>query len=91
MSTDDYGDDRYGMMRVHIADRRADLACQRYTRANLRMHANRHGLTAKLKRDLAWFMAQHGLIDADGYLRDGFPAGERDPGCRACERSVEVF
>ena len=27
------------------------------------------------KNDLAWYMAQHGLIDAEGNLRDGFPGG----------------
>lgn len=72
----DYNDDRAGMMRVHIAYERGRLACERYTRAQLRMHANgRLPRTGhQLKSDLAWDLAQHGLISPDGYLRDGFPA-----------------
>lgn len=71
----EYEDDRYGMMRVHIAQRRGDLACERYTRNNLRAFAKGHGLTlgSLRKRDLATSMAYSGLISADGYLRDGFP------------------
>lgn len=73
-----YSDDHYGQMRVHIASRRGDLACDKYTRDQLRVHAKTHGvITAfrqRYKRDLAWYMAQHGLIDAEGNLRDGFPA-----------------
>jgi hypothetical protein len=69
-----YDDDRYGMMRVHIAQRRGDLACQRYTRNHLRAVAIGHGVTSvPRKHDLATRMAYSGLIDADGYLRDGFP------------------
>ena len=70
-----YEDDRYGMMRVHIAQRRGDLACERYTRNNLRAFAKGHGVTPSSlsKRDLATRMAYSGLISADGYLRDGFP------------------
>lgn len=72
-----YNDDRPGLMRIHIADQRGRLACQRYTRNRLRAHAKAHGVTTafgnRLKAGLAWDLAQHGLIDADGYLRDGFP------------------
>ena len=72
-----YSDDRPGMMRVHIAEERGRLACERYTRDALRAHAKGHGLSTafewRYKRNLAWNMAQHGLIDADDYLRDGFP------------------
>jgi hypothetical protein len=72
----DYGDDRYGMMRIHIASRRADLACARFSRDALRHWAKGHGspTAVRLKHDLAWYMAQHGLIDAEGNLRDGFPS-----------------
>jgi len=71
----DYDDDRPGLMRIHIASRRADLACKRYTRNTLRAFAKGHGApySSGLKNDLAWHMAQHGLIDAEGNLRDGFP------------------
>lgn len=71
----EYADDRRGMMRVHIAQGRGDLACDRYSRSALRAHAQGHGVTASVlhKRDLATRMAYEGLIDADGYLRDGFP------------------
>ena len=71
-----YSDDRYGQMRVHIADERARLACARYSRDALREWAKSHGKTAayRLKRDLAWYMAQWGFIDAEGNLRDGFPS-----------------
>ncbi|EFQ84733.1 hypothetical protein HMPREF0063_10074 [Aeromicrobium marinum DSM 15272] len=71
----DYSDDRYGCMRVHIAARRGELACSRFRRNTLRSHAKAHGLRlgSLRKTDLAWQMAQHGLIDANGYLRDGFP------------------
>ena len=71
----DYGDDRYGMMRVHIAARRARLAGGIYTRDQLRRWAKVHGLrlSGLRKLDIGWHMAQHGLIDADGHLRDGFP------------------
>jgi hypothetical protein len=71
-----YGDDRPGMMRVHIARERANAACRLYTRAGLNAHARSHGISTshRLKYDLAWYMAQHGLIDRDGSLRDGFPS-----------------
>ena len=71
-----YTDDRYGYMRVHIAAERARLACERYTRNSLRAVAKGKGLRlgSLRKRDMAWHMAQSGLIDADGFLRDGFPA-----------------
>ncbi len=69
-----YDDDRHGMMRVHIAQRRGDLACDRYTRDALRAFAKEHGITPSIlgKRDLATRMAYHGLIGADGHLRNGF-------------------
>lgn len=75
MSEQTYEDDRYGMMRVHVAQRRGDLACDRYTRNNLRAFAKGHRVTPSSlrKRDLATRMAYEGLIDRDGYLRDGFP------------------
>ena len=71
----DYTDDRPGMMRVHIAHERAEAACKGHSRPQLNEHAKAHGLPTshRLKRTLAWFMAQHGLIDAHGNLRDGFP------------------
>jgi hypothetical protein len=73
----DYGDDRYGLMRVHIAAQRARWACDKFSRNFLREWAKEHGVSAahRLKFDLAWHMAQHGLIDAEGNLRDGFPGG----------------
>ena len=76
--TDNYADDRPGLMRIHVADERGRLACARYTRNALRAHAKAHGVTTafrnRYKRDLAWAMAQHGLIAPDGSLRDSFPA-----------------
>ena len=77
-----YDDDRYGMMRVHIAQRRGDLACDRYTRNVLRAFAKGHGVTPSIlgKRDLATRMAYHGLIDAGGNLRNGFPTTPLPPG-----------
>lgn len=77
-----YDDDRYGTMRVHIAQRRGDLACDRYTRDALRAFATKHGITPSIlgKRDLATRMAYHGLIDAEGHLRDGFPNRVTPPG-----------
>jgi hypothetical protein len=76
---DGYGDDRRGMMRVHIAAQRGRLAGERYTRNALRAHAKGHGLRlgALRKSDIGWHMAQAGLIDEAGYLRDDYPkAGE---------------
>lgn len=72
-----YSDDRRGMMRIHIAAQRSRLAGDRYTRDALRAHAKRHGLRlgSATKYHLGWHLAQHGLIDADGFLRDGFPTG----------------
>lgn len=80
MSAVAYDDDRRGHMRVHIADRRGQEACSRYTRNALRNHAKGAGLRlgSLRKRDLAWFMAQHGLIDASGNLRAGFPTTRED-------------
>jgi len=71
----EYDDDRYGMMRVHIAQRRGQEACRRYTRNALRNHAKSKGFKfgRLTKMNMAWMMAQNGLIDSDGYLRDGFP------------------
>ena len=71
-----YTDDRYGMMRIHIAHRRASAACERYTRNHLRAVAKSKGLRlgGLNKHLMAWHMAQEGLIDADGYLRDRFPS-----------------
>lgn len=70
-----YDDDRRGYMRVHIADQRSRLAGERYTRDHLRSVAKSKGLRlgSLRKSDIGWFMAQHGLIDATGCLRDGFP------------------
>ena len=72
----EYTDDRNGMMRVHIAHDRARLACSKFTRAALNEHASAHGVPTghRHKRTLAWYMAQAGLIDSKGYLRDGFPS-----------------
>ena len=72
-----YSDDRPGMMRIHIAHERANAACRLYTRAGLNDHARSHGVSTahRVKHNLAWYMAQHGLIDRDGRLRDGFPGG----------------
>ncbi len=74
--SDNYGDDRPGMMRVHIADQRSRLAGSRFNRNVLRHHAQAHGLKVGglRKSDIGWHMAQHGLIDSDGNLRDGFPS-----------------
>ena len=72
-----YTDDSYGHMRIHIAHERSRLAGQRYTRNHLRAFAKAKGLRlgSLSKGDMGWYMAQHGLIDADGLLRDGFPDG----------------
>lgn len=55
-----------------IAEQRSRLAGKRYDRDTLRAHAQDHGVrVASLnKYDLGWHLAQHGLIDADGVLRD---------------------
>ena len=78
----DYDDDRPGMMRVHIAAVRSDLACQKHTRNHMRAVAygkGLRGLGSQTKREIGWYMAQHGLIDDDGYLRDGFPEAAGEP------------
>ena len=77
-----YDDDRYGMMRVHIAQRRGDLACDLYTRNTLRAFAKGRCAAAGIphKRDLATRLAYEGFISADGYLRDGFPTSVTPPG-----------
>lgn len=81
-----YGDDTYGWMRVHIADQRSRLAAARYTRNRLRAFAKAKGLRlgSLNKHDMGWHMAQEGFIDADGYLRDGFPSPQ--PTDREAER-----
>lgn len=58
-----------------IAEQRSRLAGKRYDRDTLRAHAQAHGVrVASLnKYDLGWHLAQHGLIDADGYLRSRHP------------------
>ena len=73
--TDCYHDDRPGMMRVHVAGERAYLASLRYSRDVMRRHCKVHtGSTGpNVKAELGWWMAQKGLIDAHGNLRDGFP------------------
>jgi len=77
-----YIDDRYGLMRVHVADDRARLACDQYKRDDLRAWAKTHGMKvvrgSLRKRDFAWYMAQHGLIDDAGSLRAGFPQSGAD-------------
>lgn len=55
MSVEGWDDDRPGMMRVHIAQRRAQELCDNYTRAGLRMIAHSRGVPTgyRLKYDLA--------------------------------------
>lgn len=81
-----YDDDRYGQMRVHIAEQRAALACEMYTRDQLREHAKARGLKlgARHKLAAAWYLAQQGMIDADGALRDRFPAVQGEIRCDQC-------
>ena len=78
MSALTYSDDRYGCMRIHIAHQRATAACERYARDHLRAVAKAKLPDQRLgglrKWHMAWHMAQYGLIDAEGYLRDGFPS-----------------
>ena len=76
MSTE-YTDDVHGLMRVHIAQQRSVEAGKRHTRDELRRHAQRHGLqpSSLRKYDLGTVMAYKGLIDENGYLREGFPFG----------------
>lgn len=71
----EYDDDRPGYMRTHVADQRARLAAALYTRDALRLHWEACGLriTSGTKWEAGWVMAQHGLIDAKGRLRAGFP------------------
>lgn len=58
-----YDDDRPGMMRVHVAQRRGDELCARYTRDTLREMARQRGVPAghSLKRDLAVALAMAGV------------------------------
>lgn len=59
-----------------VAEQRSLLAGKRYDRDTLRAHGQAHGVrVASLNKfDLGWHLAQHGLIDADGVLRDPAPA-----------------
>ncbi len=63
-----YDDDRPGMMRVHIAQRRADALCNAYTRDALRHFARLHGVPTGYmnKSDLAFYVACAGVV-APGY------------------------
>lgn len=62
-----YDDDRPGMMRVHVADRRAQALVNCYTRNRLRAMARGRGLpTGGRKHDLAWHLANAGVV-APGY------------------------
>ena len=63
-----YDDDRPGMMRIHIASRRADALCKAYTRDWLRAEAKRHGISTHLRKsDTAWF-----LVNRHGYVAPGY-------------------
>lgn len=79
--THTYDDDRPGCMRMHVASDRARRACDRFTRDHLRAFAKRHGLHVShlLKEEIAWDMAQFGLIEPDGNLRHGFPTTPTPP------------
>ena len=70
-----YSDDTEGWMRVHIGQRRGQLACDRYTKRSLADHARAHKVWGVRwrKLDLATTLAFRGLIDSDGNLRDGWP------------------
>ena len=63
-----YDDDRPGMMRIHIAERRADALCKAFTRDWIRANAKAHGISTHLsKRSMAWYLAaNHGYV-APGY------------------------
>ena len=65
-----YDDDRPGMMRVHIAEQRAEALMDFYSRNGLSLLANREGLVVgrSTKRDLAVRLAFRGLT-APGYDR----------------------
>lgn len=62
-----YDDDRPGMMRVHIAEKRAVALSNFYTRNDLRSIARRKGVPAgySVKADLAYALALHGVIAPD--------------------------
>lgn len=62
-----YDDDRPGMMRVHIADRRAQAMVDAFTRDALRHHCRVRELpTGGRKHDLARRLANAGMV-APGY------------------------
>jgi len=67
-----YNDDRPGMMRIHIAQRRARALCEAYPRDTLRLIAQRAGVPTgySLKADLAFELALHG-VTPPGYDREG--------------------
>lgn len=60
---DAYDDDRPGMMRVHVAQQRADELCRQYNRQGLRDLARRRGVPTgyPLKADLAFALALAGV------------------------------
>jgi hypothetical protein len=66
-----YDDDRPGMMRIHVAQERARLACITYGRDSLRAIAASHGMPSgyRLKSELAQALALAGIIRADGSAR----------------------
>jgi len=67
-----YDDDRPGMMRVHIADRRADALCAAHTRDWLRANAKVRGISTSLnKREMAWYLAANHGFTAPGYDKAG--------------------
>lgn len=68
MSGGGYSDDRPGMMRIHIAARRADALKAFYTRDRLRIiaHARNVPTGYSTKDDLAFALALAGVV-APGY------------------------
>lgn len=63
-----YDDDRPGMMRVHIAQRRGEALAKTYTRNALRDMARGRGIPVGggLKHEIAWRLAVAGVV-APGY------------------------
>jgi hypothetical protein len=63
MSADEWDDDRPGMMRVHVAQERARLLCEKYTRDHLRAMCRERGLTpwGTTKDELAFELALAGV------------------------------
>lgn len=57
-----------------VAEERADLAAQQHTRVELVEHTRKHRVAAPparwTKRDIGWALAQQGLVDPYGLLRD---------------------